>query len=142
MPDERSGAGDRFLAPVIGNVLSIDWGGPTDQLTRGWPDAQVVRQAEDVQTLVVPQVPFDEGSLDERRTARAECTFTWEGLVSVRLSPTEASDAAFQALCAFVTREFGGALRQADLGYLTGSHEGTRMSIDRLERVIRLEEAS
>ncbi len=136
MPDEHPGAGDGVLAPVIGKVLSMEWGGPADHLVSAWPDARFARQAEDVQTLIVPQVP-----LGKDAAARAECTFTWEGLVSVSLTPVDAGDAAFQALCAHVTGELGGVLRQADLGYLTATRRGTRVTIDRLDRVVRLEEA-
>lgn len=137
MPEEHSGAGGRFLAPVIGSVLSIDWGGQPGVLVSAWPDARFVRQAEDVQTLIVPQV-----ALGEDVAAQAECTFTWEGLVSVSLAPIVAGDVAFQALSAFVTHAFGGPLREGDMGLLTGTRGGTRLIIDRLDRLVRLEEAS
>ncbi|MEZ4264787.1 MAG: hypothetical protein R3F39_00295 [Myxococcota bacterium] len=137
MPDEPSGAADRFLAPVIGSVLSIDWGGRPDQLVAAWPAARVVRDAEDVQTLIVPQV-----RLSEDVAAQAECTFTWEGLISVSLVPLAAGEAAFEALRGRVAGAFSAALVDGDLGYQTCLQDGTRLTIDRLDRVVRLEEAS
>lgn len=133
---QQAGTTDRILAPIIGSVLGIEWGAEPDQLVRRWPTAEVVRRAEDVQTLIVSQVPLACGV-----AVTAECTFTWEGLVSVALRSDGGDAEDFDALCAEVLEEVSTEPRGSDVGYLTCAQEGTRLSVDLLDRVVRLEEA-
>jgi hypothetical protein len=136
MADEPPRTAGRLLAPVIEGVLSIAWGGTPDELMQAWPSVQVARDTEDVQTLIVPQI-----TLGAAVDVRAECTFTWEGLISVVLTPLGPADAAFAAVCAHLLRSADGPPRQVDLGYSTHTYGGARIAIDRLDRKVRLEEA-
>ena len=125
-----------LVLPSRERLLDLEWGTSTARLRDAHPEAALTRSEGDLEVYTLTQ-PAGAAATE----VRIEVSFSLDALVAVTLRLSDRTDMdGFERLVAGLSVAAGAGAEVPPGGYLRATApDGTRLSIDRLDRVVRLE---